>query len=310
MRFLSRFAVLAFLGLALPGWAGSVNAAKSRIMQARDYADRNQKDDALDKLNEAEKFLDGLSEAEKAPIVRDISDLRTKLAGAVDPEVSGRIERNVARLLNVAEGDAEPSPRNASDELDLAVDALNTDDAKKNLNPAARGKLQARVDVLRTKLKAGNANAAAKTFSDRVERDLRAASENAGNDPRFARTRLDEAASLLASGEAKQKLDAATIQRLQGNLAQAEATLSAANKRSALSRAAPLMTKLEERLASNPYEGAAPGTAYKVSEELQALQSRINYQLSLLPAGDPDRSSYEARLAAAQKKIDAYTPRR
>ncbi|HEX4382973.1 MAG TPA: hypothetical protein VH083_08490 [Myxococcales bacterium] len=286
--------------------AGSVSAAKSRVMQARDYADKNRKDDALDKLTEAEKFLDGLSEAEKAPIVKDIAELRTQLAGAVDPEVSGRLERNVGRLLNVAEDDADSSPRNASNELDLAIDALNTGDAKQNLNAAARGKLQARVDSLQAKLKGNNASAAAKQFTERIERNLRAASENAGNDPRFARTRLDEAATLLASDEAKQKLDAATISRLQGSLAEGEAKLGGSNKQDALSRAAPLMKSLEERLASDPYKDAAPGTAYKVSADLESLQVRVTSQLEKLPAGDADRRSYEDRLAAARKKIETY----
>jgi hypothetical protein len=293
--------VLAF-AIALPALAGSVGAAKSRLMQAQDYADKNRKDDAESKLTEAETFLDGLSEAEKAPIARQIAELRSKLAGAVDPEISGRLERNISRLLAAAEGD--DNPRNASDELDLAVAALNKDDAKQGLTPAARGKLQARVDVLRVKLRGDNTNAEAKRFSERIERSLRAANESSVQ--RFARTRLDEAAALLASDEAKQKLDAATISRLQGNLADAEARFGGANKQDALTRAAPLMKQLEERLASDPYQGSAPGTAYKVTQELDALQSRVSAQLQRLPAGDADRKAYEDRLAAARKKIEAF----
>ena len=292
--------------MALPAWAGSVSAAKSRVMQARDYADKNRKDDALDKLTEAEKFLDGLSEAERGPIVRDIAELRKQLAGAVDPEVSGRLERNAARLLSVAEGDADSSPRNASNELDLAVAALNTDDAKQNLNPEARARLQARVDSLQAKLKGNNANADAKRFAERIERNLRAANENAGHDPRFARIRLDEATTLLASDEAKQKLDTSTLSRLQESLAGAEAKLGGANKQDALSRAAPLLQALEERLATDPFKDAAPGTAYKVSADLESLQVRITTQLEKLPAGDPDRRSYENRLAATKKKLETY----
>ncbi len=59
-------------------FAGSVGAAKSRVMQAQDYVDKGQKDNAQDKLNEAEKFLDGLTDAEKAPIEKDIAALRAK----------------------------------------------------------------------------------------------------------------------------------------------------------------------------------------------------------------------------------------
>jgi hypothetical protein len=294
MRFLP---ALVFL-IALPAFAGSVSAAKSRVLQARDYADKDRRDEALDKLTEAERFLDGLSEAERAPIARDIAELRTALAGAVDPEISGRLERNVSRLLSVAESD--DNPRNASDELGLAVAALDKADG---LTPAARAGLQARVDALRPKLEGRNTNADSKRFSERIERSLRAANES--HDARFARTRLDEAATLLASDEAKQKLDGSTISRLRGGLADAEARFGSSSKQDGLSQAAPLMKALEERLAGDPYEGAAPGTAYKVTQELDSLQARVNAQLQKLPAGDPDRKAYEDRLAAARKKIEA-----
>ncbi len=206
--------ILAFLIFAVPAWAGSVSAARSRVVQAQDYADKNQKDDALDKLKEAETFLDGLTDEEKAPIVKSIADLRQKLASTVDPEVSGKIERDVARFLTFAEGDADSNVNSAATELAQAVDALNTDDAKKNLNADARVKLQARVDALQAKLNGGKKSEEAARFAQRVESDLRAADENGGNDQRFARTRLDEAAKYLASDEAKQKLDDATMQRL------------------------------------------------------------------------------------------------
>lgn len=209
-------AVIVALGLAASAWAGSVSAAKSRVAQARELAEKNQKDDATDKLAEAEKFLDGLTDAEKGPIAKDIAAVREKLAGTVDPEVSGRIERNVGRLLTMAEGDVNANPHNAAEGVAHAVAALDADDAKKNLSPVARKALQARVDALQAKVKGGNATADAKRFADRVERNLRAASENADNDATFARTRLDEATALLASDEAKQTLDAATIGQLRG----------------------------------------------------------------------------------------------
>ncbi len=50
----------------------------------------------------------------------------------------------------------------------------------------------------------------AQRFANRVESSVRAANENP-RDTRFARTRLDEAAALLASDEAREKLDPATM---------------------------------------------------------------------------------------------------
>ena len=68
-------AVFTCFAFAMPVSAGSVSAAKSRLMQAQDYADKGQKDDAQAKLSEAETFLDGLSDSEKAPIASDIAAL-------------------------------------------------------------------------------------------------------------------------------------------------------------------------------------------------------------------------------------------
>lgn len=298
--------VIVCLGFATTLFAGSVGAAKSRVMQAQDYADKGQKDDALDKLNEAEKFLDGLTDDEKAPVEKSITALREKLGGStVDPEVSARIERNVGRYLTVAEGDADSSPQNASTELDQAVDALNNDDAKKNLNLDARRKLQARVDTLQAKLKGGKSSKDSQRFADRVERSIRAANENP-RDTRFARTRLDEATSLLSTDEAKEKLDAATMQRLQEKLADGEAKLAGINKNDALTRATSYLNALDEKLATDPFKGTASDQAYKVTEELQTLRGRAAYQLSRIPEGDADRKTNDARLAAAQAKINEY----
>lgn len=337
------FVFVATLGYATAAYAGSASAAKSRIMQAQDYADRGQKDDALAKLTEAEGFLDGLSDDEKAPIEKTITDMRAKLGAssnssggnggggsassgaasnrasgasggaggsgaatsAMDPEVAGRVQRNIERYLSFAEGDADSSPHSAGTEVDQAADALNADDAQKNLTPEVRAKLQARIDALRAKLNAGNMSDEARRFTDRVQNNLRAANEN-DNDSRFARARLDQATELLASDEAKQKLDAATIQKLQDALVQAEANLAAANKQAALNRAAPAMQGLEEKVATDPYKGVEPISAYQVTEDVQALRARVVTELRTLPDNDADRKAYEQRLSAAQEKMDAY----
>ncbi len=299
-------AVLAGVGFVAPLFAGSASAAKSRVVQAQDYVDKGQKDNAEAKLDEAEKFLDGLTDAEKGPIEKDITALRGKLGGTVDPEISGRIERNVGRLLNVAEGDADSNAKNAANELDLAVNALNADDAKKSLTAGARAKLQARVDALQAKIKGSGMSADAKRFAGRVEQSLRAANENGERDPRFARTRLDEAAAFLASDDARTKIDAATLARLQGSLADAEAKLAGVNKKDALERADRSLKELEQRVGADPFKGTAPDAAYKVTQELQSLRSRAADQLTRIPDGDVDRKLYEGRLAGAQAKIDGY----
>jgi hypothetical protein len=343
--------IVALFGYGTAAFAGSVSAAKTRIMQAQDFADRGQKDDALAKLTEAEGFLDGLSDDEKAPVEKEIADLRAKLGGAsaggsssstggtsastggsnnsssgssasssgsgssasgtgaagsaMDPEVAGRIQRNIERYLSFAEGDADSSPQSAGTEVDQAASALNADDAQKNLPPDVRAKLQARIDAVQAKLKSGSMSQDASRFTDRVQSNIRAANEN-DNDSRFARARLDQAAELLASDEAKQKLDPAAIQNLQEDLVKAEANLAAANKTAALGRADPAMKALEEKVATDPYQGVQPISAYQVTEDVQALRARVVNEIRTLPENDADRKAYEQRLAAAQAKMDTY----
>ncbi len=77
-------------------------------------------------------------------------------------------------------------------------------------------------------------------------------------------------------------------------------------KKDALDRATPAIAALEQRLTSDPFQGTDSNSAYKVTDELQALRSRAAYQLSRIPEGDADRKTNEDRLAAAQAKIDGY----
>src|SRR5436305_328125 len=124
LRLLFAVAVMALM-TALPAMAGSVSAVKTRLMQAQEYIDHNRNDEAKDVLDQAEKFLDGLSDAERKPLEKQIADLRAKLPGpkpkpaenkaggggggtpagntpvpaGVDPEEAARIERNITRFL-------------------------------------------------------------------------------------------------------------------------------------------------------------------------------------------------------------------
>lgn len=328
-RALSAVIVLALLhgGTAL---AGSVSAVKTRLMQAQEYIDHNRNDDAKDVLDQAEKFLDGLSDAERKPLEKQIADLRAKLPGAkpkpaesktasggpagnapvapgIDPEESGRIERNITRYLTHGEEELSGNAGNAASYLAGARRALDDESAKTKLDPAVRKKLEARADELEKKMNAAAMGEESKRYADKVDSSLRAAADNIKNDPRFVQTRIDEVSGWLASDEAKQKLDAATMTRLQGSLADVVKQLAAADKADALSRAEPEVKTLEGMLTADPFKGKDEYGAYKASEELKTPMVRASYQLSRLPADDADRKALEARLAAASKKIDAFS---
>lgn len=298
--------LVAVVSVAVPARAGNVGAVKSRLMFAQEDADKGHKDDALSKLDDAEKFLDGLSDAEKAPLLTQIEELREKLKSTVDPEISGRIERDIGRALSGGEDDVNDNPSKAAPKLEQALAMLSADDAKKNLNPDARKKLEARAAALAAKIKGNTASEDTRLFAEYVQKNLDAANDSAANDPDFARTRLNQVAELLASDEGRQKLDADTIQRLRGSLAEAEGKLFDLNKKRALRRAAGPLKQLEDTVATDPFKGRDPSAAYNASSQIDSYKARVKDQIQKLPGDDADRRAIEARLLAAQKKIDAY----
>jgi hypothetical protein len=386
---------------------GNAAAAKSRVTQAKSNLDDGRIDMADDALNQAEKFLDGLSDDEKAPIQKDIKELRGKLETTRKAQESERVERNVNRILDFA--DQESVPGNAQRMIESAIRSFEGDDGKKNLTDEARKRLQTRLDAMQkkygmtttkkpdttagnntpevkkpdnkptdntvkptgqldeegqrllssinrtinyaeqessptsaesflnqartqlakedTKAKLGaetiqklqeridadskkfNATkmaAEAKQLVEYMESQLRNAEESIPSDPKFTQTRLNDVGEHLQSAEYKAKIDAATLKRLEDKRLAIAAKLGGANTAMALDKAAGPMKELEEKVATDPYNGVPEGQTYKVVGEMTSLRQRVEYQLSLIPKDNADRKAYEARLAAVAKKIEGY----
>jgi hypothetical protein len=309
------------LALTAPcGFAGSVSAARSRLIQASEYIDSGRKDDAKDKIDEAEKFLDGLTDEEKAPLQKQIVELRAKLgmakpaAGnaptprnappsgtAADSETAANIARNLDRSIKMAQ--EETNPGALAGMIESAQQVLDADDAKKNLSADARKNYQTQIDALRTKIKAADNAEAARRLGSQIDRMISGARSATNIDA--IRDSLGKAHGLLDSEDVKQKLGASTLQRLAKALSDAEKDIHDRQKRDALARAEPPLSDLEKRVATDPFKGVQPVQAYQVTETLNALVSRVKYQLSTLSPDDADGKTYAARLAAAQQKIDA-----
>jgi hypothetical protein len=415
--FVSAGMALAVLVPAGSALAGNASAAKSRVTQAKTYSEENRPDQAEDALNQAEKFLDGLSDAEKDPILKDIKELRTTIQTKRKADESDRVERNVNRTLDFA--DQESVPGNAQRMIESATRTFEGDDGKKNLTDEARQRLQTRITAMQKKYgmatsdvpepkkpdttagntepkkpdtTAGNTQpktdkadtasakqldeeaqrilssitrtinyaeqeetpqnaenfleqartqmakdetkakldaATLKKLQDRIdavhnkassamaadearrlveymESQLRAADGSISSDPGFAQTRLSDIAEHLKSDEYKQKIDAATLKRLEDQRAAMEMKLAGRNKADALSRAEPLLKELEGKVASDPYQGVAVDQTYKVAGELTSLRQRVLDKIGRIPADDADRKAIEARLAAVAKKIEGY----
>jgi hypothetical protein len=394
-----------------PVFAGNASAAKGRLNQAKSYSDEGRIDQADEALNAAEKFLDGLGDSEKAPIEKDIKELRGKLDTTRKAQESQRVERNVNRTLDFA--DSESVPGNAQRMIESAIRTFEGDDGKKNLTDEARKRLQSRIDAMkkkygmatgdagtttpetpkkpdttagnttpetkkpetavtavkldeegqrifasinrtinyandesnpssaenfleqaRTQLAKGDTKAKldadtikklqeridaahakftatmksdeARRLVEYMESQLRAAEGSIASDPGFAQTRLNDVGEHLQSEEYKTKLDAATLNGLEDKRSAIAAKLGGSNKAMALSRAEPILKELEQKVASDPYQGVAVDQTYKVVSELNSLRTRVMDKVGSIPADDADRKAIEARLAAVARKIEGY----
>ncbi len=109
--------------------AGSVAAAKSRVTMAKEYQAADRTEDAEKSLQSAEKFLDGLSDEEKAPIVAEIKAVREKLAAAIKPEDARKISaakgklRQARRQIEAKESGIEDTLKAAENYLEGVPDA-------------------------------------------------------------------------------------------------------------------------------------------------------------------------------------------
>ncbi len=74
----------------------SISAAKSRVMQAKMQLESGRTDDAEATLLAAERFLEGLSVDEKAPVVAELAAIRAEIASRMRPEE----ERNLSAAKN------------------------------------------------------------------------------------------------------------------------------------------------------------------------------------------------------------------
>jgi hypothetical protein len=336
-RFRTRILLItAIVALALPAafsFAGSVGAVTSRLMQASDYIDSGRMDDAKDKLDEAEKFLDGLTDNEKAPLLKQMANLRAKLGApapaptpapantpantpapapapaptntpapaSADNEAAERISRNIDRNIKMAQEETNPSALQGM--IENTQQALDNDDAKTNLSPDARRNFQSQIDALKAKVAEGDKAEAANRLADQIHRMIDGAS--AVENPDAIQDSLSHAHALLDSDDVKQKLDPSTFQKLTRELADTETQIHQRQKRDALSRAEPPLKELEDKVSTDPFKDVQPIQAYQVDEDLNALVDRVKAPLSSLPADDPDVKALAARLAAAQQKIDA-----
>jgi flagellin-specific chaperone FliS len=333
---MSRFRALATLALSATlttaAFAQSDNAdpvrARARIAQARTFIQQNDLSFAERSLNEAEKAIAGLPDAEKGAFVVEIAKLRDELAAKrapappkprtpapaaptpaptpapANPPKAGQPERQelvVARArINQAKNFIEQNDLSfAQRYLDQAEEAIA------NLPDADKAPLAAEIAELRKKTAPPPDTSAVDSLVGELDRKIGGAESAIEAHPASARDLLDNAAARLKEPEVVATLGPDRIKQYEAKLAAVRAKLGVANKAAGLDRAGPILEELEQRVSSDPFKGQDQMEAYRTFSDINYLGKRVEGAIGDLPADDPQVKAVLARLAAARQKLDA-----
>jgi hypothetical protein len=188
--------------------AGDAAKAKRNLSSAKDYAQSERWDNLADAMKKAEADMEGLSDAEKKPLLEEIAAIKALVTKSIEDDVNKRL----AKITD------DPSTKKFA--VDRATLRLNSEEAKNYADAATIEKLRKKVaaaggDAAPAK-PAETSNTPAKpstTAKPELSGDLKTAAfriEQAQthlnqNDPSFAARSLDQARALLKDIPAAQK---------------------------------------------------------------------------------------------------------
>lgn len=222
------------------------------------------------------------------------------LPAGADPDRARSIEGDIARTLRFGADDLSNSPERAGQNADRANVRLDSDDAKTHLPPETIQRLRAEAAALRAKADAAMRADRVKTYEETVERHLRSAESDLGHNLRTAADGLRHAQERIDKDDRK-LLSPESIAKYRTEIERVRALIAAATKKATFDRAHPILEELEERVSRPIFDDSAQ--PWQIVGNLESLKSRVRGALSDVPAGDPDVSAIEARLAAVDTKI-------
>ena len=134
--------------------SGQLSIAKSRLAQARMLLESGQPERVEDLLQTAAAALAGLAEADKAPLLAQIEEIRAQTSGAASAEDARRIEQQIRRDLGAAESEMDPHPHRSAAALERVMACLREDDTRRALGSGAIETFRANVMTLQLRLAA------------------------------------------------------------------------------------------------------------------------------------------------------------
>jgi hypothetical protein len=139
-------------------YAGDIDSAKTQLEKVKVDVDNGTWDSAQDDIKATELFLDGVPDADRAPVQKELDGLKIKVAAGLKAYKSKAIVDGSKRDLDSAADTLANSPVDVTDRIDKVIETLKSDDAKKYVDPDQLAKLQARADSLHGMAMAKNAN--------------------------------------------------------------------------------------------------------------------------------------------------------
>jgi hypothetical protein len=116
---------------------GSASSAARDLMFAKDNAESGRWDDFVDSMKKADTDMQGLSDAEKAPLQQQIDEIKSIVTKSVEQDVNKRLDR----AAQAGRGEDKL-------DTDRAAMRLDSDEAKGYADPAVLRKLRARIAEL------------------------------------------------------------------------------------------------------------------------------------------------------------------
>lgn len=113
---------------------GSASSAARDLMFAKDNAESGRWDDFVDSMKKADTDMQGLSDAEKAPLQQKIDEIKTIVTKSVEQDVTKRLDR----AAQAGRGEDKL-------DTDRAAMRLDSDEAKGYADPTVLKKLRARI---------------------------------------------------------------------------------------------------------------------------------------------------------------------
>ena len=266
---------------------GDIEKARREIRYARSAADDKRWDLLETRIRGIEAALEGVSDAERAPVLAELAPLRELMAKALREEQATRIEREIKRNLSNAEEGSES-------QLEKAIHRLAAADAQECLAPEAIQRLQAEIAAIQTKLgiavsipvapvaqpkQQPAAPAPPATLSDEaraiesdVARTLMFAAEDVERDPERAESRIERAVTRLDSAEAKQHLPAERMAQLRAQIAEMQAKAEAARQAEKIARIEDQIVRFMRSSASD-FERGGPEAESMLRRALERIES-------------------------------------